>query len=216
MGLSVTICTLFAGLAAFAGGTISRFAVPRFVRWVNLLGGVCILTLFFSIVSPNDGFQQELIRPPTPSVRLCAHLRVAPRRSPVNLSINAIVEAEDPIRVPNISRSLVSDQTLELDTHFHAPIPIHFRQLLHDLLAIASPYVLKPSDSQAHLTQARKDRFLPIVNGDANGIYPVRARARYPITPESCFKSTMRSFRTLDVKRSNALSGSSCMNAAIS
>jgi hypothetical protein len=81
MGLSVTICTLLAGLAAFAGWTLSRFALPRFVRWVNLLGGVCILTLFFSIVSPNDGFQQELIRPPTPSVRLSAHLRVAPRRS---------------------------------------------------------------------------------------------------------------------------------------
>jgi hypothetical protein len=81
MGLSATICTLFAGLAAFPGWTLSHFAVPRFVRWVNVLCGVCILTFFFSIVSPNDGFQQELIRPPTPSIRLSAHLRVAPRRS---------------------------------------------------------------------------------------------------------------------------------------
>ncbi len=73
MGLGVNICALLVGLAAFVGWTLSRFIVPRFVRWVNLLGGVGILTLFFSIVSPNDGFQQELIRPPTPSVRLSAH-----------------------------------------------------------------------------------------------------------------------------------------------
>ena len=133
MGLGVNICALLVGLAAFAGWTQSRFIVPRFVRWVNLLGGVGILTLFFSIVSPNDGFQQELIRPPTPSVRLSAHSRVAPRRSPVNLSINAFVEAED-----------------------------------------------------------------------------------LSIKPESCFKSTMRSFPTLNIKRIKTLSGSSRMNAAIS
>ena len=125
MGLGVNICALWVGLAAFVGWTLSRFIVPRFVRWVNLLGGVGILTLFFSIVSPNDGFQQELIRPPTPSVRLSSHTGVAPRRSLVNLSINAFVEAEDPIRAPKISHSFVSDQPLELDTHFHGPIPIH-------------------------------------------------------------------------------------------
>src|SRR5438874_3882473 len=124
MGLGVNIFALLVGLAAFVGWTLSPFIVPRFVRWVNLLGGVGILTFFFSIVSPNDGFQQELIRPPTPSLRLSAHTGVAPRRSPVNLSINAFVEnafveAEDPIRVPKTSRSFVSDQPLELDTHFH-------------------------------------------------------------------------------------------------
>jgi hypothetical protein len=125
MGLGVNICASLMGLAALVGWTLSRFAVPRFVRWVNLIGGVCILILFFSSVSPNDGFQQELIRPPTPSVRLSAHTGVAPRRSPVNLSINAFVEAEDPIRVPKTSRSFVSGQPLELETHFRGPIPIH-------------------------------------------------------------------------------------------
>ncbi len=124
MGLGVNICALLVGLAAFVGWTLSRFIVPRFVRCVNLLGGVCILTLFFSIASSDDGFQQELIQPPT-SVRLSAHTGVAPRRSPVNLSINAFVDAEDPIRVPKTSRLFVSDQPLELNTHFHAPIPIH-------------------------------------------------------------------------------------------
>jgi hypothetical protein len=127
MGPGVNICALSVGLAAFAGWTLSRFtAMPRRVGWVNLLGGVGILALFFSIVSPDDdGFQQELIRPATPSVRVSAHTRVAPRRSPANLSINAFVEAEDPIRVPKTGRSFVRDQPLELDTHFHAPIPIH-------------------------------------------------------------------------------------------
>ena len=124
MGSGVNICALLAGLAAFAGWTLSRFTVPRRVGWVNLLGGMGIL--FFSIVSPDDdGFQQELIRPATPSVRVSAPTRVAPRRSPADLSINAFVEAEDPIRVPKTSRSFVSDQPLELDTCFHDPFPIH-------------------------------------------------------------------------------------------
>jgi hypothetical protein len=127
MGSGVNICALLAGLAAFAGWTLSRFTVPRRVGWVNLLGGVGILALFFSIVSPDDddGFQQELIRPATPSIRVSAHTRVAPRRSPAELSINAFVEAGDPIWVPWTGRSFVVDQLLELNTHFHAPISIH-------------------------------------------------------------------------------------------
>jgi hypothetical protein len=70
MGQGVNICALSVGLAAFAGWTLSRFsAEPQPARWVNLLGGVCILAVFFSIVSPDDdGFLQELIRPATPSV----------------------------------------------------------------------------------------------------------------------------------------------------
>ena len=53
MRSGVNICALLVGLAAFAGWTLSRFTVPRRVRWVNLLGGVGILALFFSIVSPE-------------------------------------------------------------------------------------------------------------------------------------------------------------------
>jgi hypothetical protein len=126
MGSGVNICALLVGLAAFAGWTVSRFTAPPRVGWVNFLGGVGILALFFSIVSPDDdGFQQELIRPTTPSVRVSAHTRVAPRRSPADLSITAFVEARDPIRVHRTGRSFVVDQPLELDTHFHVPIPIH-------------------------------------------------------------------------------------------
>lgn len=129
MGLSVSICALLVGLAAFAGWTLSRFTVPRRVGWFNLLRGVGILVLLFSvfsIVSPDDGFQQELIRPATPFVRISAHTRVTPRRLPENLSIVASVVAGNSIRVPTrAGSSLVIDQPLELDTHFHAPIPIH-------------------------------------------------------------------------------------------
>lgn len=126
MGSGVNICALLAGLAAFAGWTLSCLTVPRRVGWVNLLGGVGILALFFSILSPDDdGFQQELISPATPSVRVSAPTRVAPRRSPADLSINAFVEVGDPIWVPRTGRSFVMDQPLELNTHFHAPTRIH-------------------------------------------------------------------------------------------
>jgi hypothetical protein len=124
MGLGVNISALLVGLAAFSGWS-SRFTVQRRVSWVNLLGGVGILALFFFIVSANDdGFQQDLMRPATPSVRVSAPT-IAPQRSPANLSINACVHAGDPIRVPRTRRSFVRDQRLDLETHFHALIPIH-------------------------------------------------------------------------------------------
>ena len=49
MGPVVNICALSLGLTAFASWTLSHSAVPRRVGWVNLLGGVGILALFFSI-----------------------------------------------------------------------------------------------------------------------------------------------------------------------
>jgi len=126
MGLGANIRALLVGLAAFAGWTLSCFSAPRCVGWVHLLGGVGILALFFSIVSlDDDGFQQQLMHPTTPSVRVSARTRVAPWRSPVDLSINALAEAGGPIRVPKSGRSFVMDQPLEFQTHFHAPIPIH-------------------------------------------------------------------------------------------
>ena len=120
------LSALLAGLAAFAGWTLSRLTKPPRVRWVNLLGAVGILALVFSVVSPyDDAFQQELIRPGTLALKVSPHTRVAPRRPPADLSITALVEAGSLIRVPKTGRSFVMDQPLELDTHFHAPIPIH-------------------------------------------------------------------------------------------
>jgi hypothetical protein len=126
MGANVNTCALFVGLAAFAGWTLSRFSVPRRKGWVHSLGGVGILALFFSIESPDDdAFQQQFIRPATPSVTISAHTRVAQRRSLTDLWINAFVATGDPILAPRTGRSFVADRPLERQTHFHAPISIH-------------------------------------------------------------------------------------------
>ena len=113
-------------LAESAGWTLSRSTVPPRVRWVNLLGAVGVLAFFFSVVSPDDdAFQQELIRPGTPAVRLSAHTRVAPRRSPADLSVTAFADEGAPLPVHRRGRSFVMDQPPAFDTHFRAPIPIH-------------------------------------------------------------------------------------------
>ena len=126
MELGVNIRVLLVGLTAFAGWALSRFSAPRQEGWANLLGGMGVLALLFSIASPDDdGFQQELIRPATPSVRVSAQTRLAPRRSPADLAINAFVKTGNPIRVPRISRLLVMDQSFEHDRCCHGPFPIH-------------------------------------------------------------------------------------------
>ena len=127
MAGSVNICALLVGLAAFAGWTLSRPIVPRRMAWVHWLGGVGILALFFSIVSPDDdAFQQELIRPATPSVRVSAHTRVVSRRSLADLSIpNAFSAAGNPILAFRTGRLFIMDQPFDGLTHFQAPISIH-------------------------------------------------------------------------------------------
>jgi hypothetical protein len=127
MGVGVNICALLLGLAASAGWTLYLCTVPRQRDWINLLGGVGILALVFSIVSPNDdGFQQELIRPAAaPSVTASAHAREALRRSTPALPINEFVDAGVPIRVFMTGCVIAMDRAFELDTHFHSPISIH-------------------------------------------------------------------------------------------
>ena len=125
MGASVNISALLVGLAAFAGWTLSRLSVPRRKGWVHKLGGVGILALVFSIISPDDAFQQQLIRPATPSVTISAHTRLVHRRSLTDLWIDAFVATGDPILAPLTGHSLVMDQPLDRLTHFQAPISIH-------------------------------------------------------------------------------------------
>ena len=126
MGSAVNISASSLGLAAFARWTLSRFTLPRRADWVNLLGGVGILAVIFSVISPDDDlFQQELLRPTTLSLRVSAHTRVVPRRSPADLSINAFGAAGDLTRDLRTGRSFVVDQPLELETYFHAPISNH-------------------------------------------------------------------------------------------
>ena len=136
MRASVNSWVLFVSLAAFVSWTLSRFTVSQNRDWINFIGGVGILALFFSVMSPDDdGFQQELIRPATPAVWVSAHTRVAPRRTPANLSISAFVEPRDPILVSATAPSFATDQQFELDTHFHAPTSIHSPPFLHHLLS---------------------------------------------------------------------------------
>ena len=126
MGGSLNTCALLVGLAAFARWTLSRFSVPRRMGWVNWLGGVGILALFFSIVSPDDdAFQQELIRPRPPSVTVSSHTKIAQRGSLVGLSIITFAAAGDPIQALRTGRLVVMDQPFDRLTHFQAPIPIH-------------------------------------------------------------------------------------------
>ena len=118
------LSALLVRLADCAGWSLPAFPLPPRVRWVNLLGAVGILAFFFSVVSPDDAFQQELIRSGTPAVRVPANTRIGPRPSPADLSITAFEEAGDPIQVPRTGHSFVVDQPLEFDAHFLAPTPI--------------------------------------------------------------------------------------------
>jgi hypothetical protein len=120
MGSGENIWAFLVGLAAFAGWTLSRFTVPRRVGWANVVSGLGILALSFSNISlDDDGFQQELICPATPSVPLSERTRVAPRRSLSGSSINPFVEAGDPIRVPMTSRSFDWISLLSSTRNFH-------------------------------------------------------------------------------------------------
>src|SRR5215467_13805269 len=109
---SVNIYALLLGLAAFSGWTLSGSIVPRRMAWVHWLGGVGILCLFFSVVSPDDDpFQQELLRPATPSIRVSAHTSVVSRRSLADLSIpSAFSAAGNPILAFRTGRLFVMDQ----------------------------------------------------------------------------------------------------------
>ena len=114
MWASVNTCALLVGSATFAGWTLSRFFVRPRKGWFHRFGGVGILALFFSIVSPeavigpgpdrvfgtsdDDSFQLQFIRPSTPSVTISAHTRVAQRRSLAGPWINAPVGDSIPVR----------------------------------------------------------------------------------------------------------------------
>jgi len=126
MGASANSWALLVGLTAFAGWTFSQITVCQSRRCVNLLGGVGIFALFFSIVSvDDDGFQQELIRPTIPLGRVCAHTRVAPRRSSAKVPISAFGETRNPILISRTVWSIAADQPHEFSTYPYAPTSIH-------------------------------------------------------------------------------------------
>ena len=126
MGGSVNICALLVGSAAFAGWALARSIVPRRMSWLHWLGGVGILALVFSIVSPDDdAFQQELIRPMPPSATVSLHTKIAQPGRLGELSINAFAAAEDPALGLRAGRLVVMDQPFDRLTHSQAPISSH-------------------------------------------------------------------------------------------
>jgi hypothetical protein len=91
-----------------------------------MLGGVGILALFFSILSPSDDlFQQELIRPTPPVVRVSAHAGAVLRRLTAHFCNKAFLATGHVIRIPRTDRLIAIEESLELDVHFHAAILIH-------------------------------------------------------------------------------------------
>jgi len=93
---------------------------------VNILGGVGILAVFFSVLSPSDDlFQQELIRPTTALVRASAHAGVVLRRLGVHLSNDGFVAPGHFIRVSRGDSLIAIEKSLALDVDFHAAILIH-------------------------------------------------------------------------------------------
>src|SRR5262245_54865887 len=126
MAGSVNISALLVGLAACAGWTLSRPIVPRRMAWVHWLGGVGILALFFSIVSPDDdAFQQELIRPTSPSATGSAHTKIVRPGRLGDFLIGAFAAAEDPILSLRTDRLVVMEQPFDPLTHFRAQNLIH-------------------------------------------------------------------------------------------
>ena len=124
MGDTVNIVALLVGLVAFACWTLYYSTVTRRVGWLRWLGGVGILALFFSVVSPDDdAFQQELIRPTSPT--LSAHTRIGPQGPVVHLSINASAAAEGAILAFRTGRFFIMEQPFDGVTHFQAPTSIH-------------------------------------------------------------------------------------------
>jgi peptidoglycan/LPS O-acetylase OafA/YrhL len=81
MGQVVNLGSLLLGVMAFALWTYSRLREAQGRGLANALGGIGILALIFSTVTPDDDlFQKELIRPATQSVNVAGCLRAAPRR----------------------------------------------------------------------------------------------------------------------------------------
>jgi len=117
---------LILGVVAFAFWTFSRLPRPHGRGPTNVLGGLGIVALIFSTVSPDDDlFQKELIRPAAESVNVASCMRAVPRRPFAAFSINPLAVAVDPVLAPRTDRLLVTDQRLHLAPHSATLVLIH-------------------------------------------------------------------------------------------
>src|SRR5262249_26231190 len=130
MGRSLNICALLVGLTAFARWSIYCSTVTRRMGWVKWLGGVGVLALFFSIVSPDDdAFQQELIRRTLASATVPSQTKIARRGPVLHSSITALAAAGDPIAALGSGRVVAMDRPFDGLTHFQASISIPYQPI---------------------------------------------------------------------------------------
>jgi len=120
------LCGLLLGVVVFAFWISSRSTRPLGRGWANVLGGMGIVALTFSAVSPDDDlFQKQLIRPENQSINAARCKRVVPRRQFGAFSIKALAVAADPVLVPRTGRLFITDNRLHLEPHSGTTVLIH-------------------------------------------------------------------------------------------
>jgi hypothetical protein len=125
IGPDTNVCAFLLGLGTSVAWTLSRATATGCRGFVNALGGLGILALLFSVVSPADDLiQQELIRPATPTLILFVHTRVVPRRVSLSFSTATLAAGTRQLAL-RTAPLLVTDQSFERDSHFCASISIH-------------------------------------------------------------------------------------------
>jgi hypothetical protein len=126
MASIANLCGLLLGVAVFAFWIASRSTRPLGRGMANVLGGLGIVALIFSAVSPDDDlFQKQWIRPENKSVNAARCIKVAPRRQFPAFSITALAVAADPVLVPRTGRSFMTDNSLHLELHSATTVLIH-------------------------------------------------------------------------------------------
>jgi hypothetical protein len=125
MGPNANVCGLLLGLAGFAAWMFARREQSQHTAWMRWLGGIGVLALFLSAVSPDDDlFQQELIRPAIRSANVFTYTRALPRWSFGTFLIHT-PNTTEPILVPRAGHSFVVDQRPDFRTLFATAILVH-------------------------------------------------------------------------------------------
>jgi hypothetical protein len=119
------LCGLLLGVVVFAFWTSCRSTRPLGRGSANVLGGLGIVALIFSTISPDDDLFQKQIRPEDKFVNLAPSIRALPRRQFAAFSINAVAVAADPVLVPRTGRLFISDKRLHLEPHSATTVLIH-------------------------------------------------------------------------------------------
>ena len=126
MASIANLCGLLLGVVVFAFWISCRSTRPLGRGMANVLGGLGIVALIFSAVSPDDDlFQKQLIRLENKSVNAARYIRVVPRRQFAAFSINALAVAAVAVLVSRTGRLFITDNSLHLEPHSAATVLIH-------------------------------------------------------------------------------------------